>query len=124
MAAGAFNEGIGAPEITVAVNDVGLAIDAGDDGQGAAVCFRVVLVQQPCQRVRRDALDVFHQGGRVLENVVIDALVNVADPHPRLIVPGAIGVIDVPGAVGLGINKIGPHVEKGGDVSDVVHAVD
>jgi hypothetical protein len=36
VATGALDEGIGAPEIAVAVDDVGLAVDAGDDGQGPA----------------------------------------------------------------------------------------
>ena len=124
VAAGALDEGIGAPEVAVAVDHVRLAIDPGDDRQSASAGFRMVLVEQALQGVGRDAGDVFHQGGRILEDVMVDPLVDVADPHPRLVVPGTVGVVDVPGAVGLGINEIGPHVEEGGDVSDVVHAAD
>jgi hypothetical protein len=58
---------------------------------------------------------------RVFENVVIDALMNVAQALTRCVIPRAVGIIDVTRAVGIGVHEVGTHVEKGGNVTEIVH---
>ena len=55
---------------------------------------------------------VFHHRDGVFENVMIDPLVDVADAAPGLVIPRAIRVIDVPGAEGLRLDKVGAHLEQ------------
>jgi hypothetical protein len=50
--------------------------------------------------MRRHPLNILHDGDWVLEDVVIDALQDVADGLACLMEGGAIGVVDVAAAVG------------------------
>jgi hypothetical protein len=50
--------------------------------------------------MRRHPLDVFHEGGRGLEDPVIDTLQKVADGHSRPMEGDAVRVVDVAAAVG------------------------
>ena len=71
--------------------------------------FGVALGEQGGERVIGHALDVFHQFERFPEDMGIDALVDVADADAGLVVPGAICVIDMAGAVGLRVDEVGAH---------------
>jgi type IV secretory pathway TrbL component len=79
------------------------------------------LLEQQLQAMPRDSIDVFHQLHRVFENVVIDALMNVAQALARDVIPGAVGVIDVTRAVGIGVHEVGTHVKECGNVTKIVH---
>ncbi len=56
--------------------------------------------------------------------MVIDALMDVANVNSRRLVFRAVGVIDMTGTVGRGVEKCGTHVEKPGDFPQVMHAVE
>jgi hypothetical protein len=53
--------------------------------------------------MRRHALDVFHEGGRILENEVVDALQNIANARVAALIElensTQLGVIDMAAAV-------------------------
>ena len=107
----------------------------GPNGAGKTTLFNVLSgIVRPdsgtltVSGVKRDWLEphelVHHQIARtlqgvglfgdltVLENVMIDPLVDVADAAARLVIPRAIGVIDVAGAEGLRLDKVGAHLEQ------------
>ena len=57
------------------------------------------------------ALDIFHQPHGVLEDVLVDPLMNVTDCRSALAIGGGIGIVDMPGAVGLGVLEVGENLE-------------
>jgi hypothetical protein len=70
--------------------------------------------------MRRDALDVLHDRHRVFEDVVVDALEDVAHRRAGLIKDGAVSVVDVAAAVRRGFLKSTVDLEVAGDQPDVV----
>jgi hypothetical protein len=63
---------------------------------------------------------IFHQRDRLLEDVVVDALMDVAHPPPVLLVHRGIGVVDVALAVRAGLLPHPRNIERLGDDADVV----
>src|ERR1022692_1116277 len=70
-----------------------------------------------------DALDVFHQGDRLLEDIVVDALQNVTRHRPRLIKNGAIGVIDMAAAIRFSTAELAVDLKMPRHVPDVMFRI-
>jgi len=72
------------------------------------------------------ATDVRHQLRDLLEYLVVDALQDIADRCAGLIVPDAVGVVDVSGAIGLAGLEVSLYTKLCHDGSEVacrvVHA--
>ena len=92
-------------------------------GQRAAPGFRVALFEQSLQRVVGDPCDIFTECDRILEDVVIDPLEDVADPQTGLVAVDTVGVVDVAGTVGVAMDEVRPQVEHLGDTVEIVHRV-
>ena len=73
------------------------------------------------QRVTGYAGDVFHHLDGILEDVVVDPLVDVADADAGLVIPSAVSVVDVPGAECLRLDKVGAHLEQRRNRAEVMH---
>ncbi len=56
-------------------------------------------------KMRGDALDIFHERYRLLENIAVDALENVAGTLAAMIEANAISVVDVAAAVNFRADK-------------------
>ena len=67
-----------------------------------------------------DALDVAHQAGGVLEDVVVDALDDVTHWAAGLVEDYGVGVIDMAAAVGCRFPEVAANVETGGDQAQVM----
>jgi hypothetical protein len=67
-----------------------------------------------------DAQHILHERHRVLEDVVVDALKNIADGRARLAKRDAIGVIDVPVPVRLGRQKFSGNAKIPGHSANIV----
>ena len=91
-----------------------------DAGQGAAAGFGIALGEEAVEGVLRDPVDVLHQELGLLEDVVVDALHDVAEALATLVEPGTVGVVDVAGTVGIGVHEVGAHVEERGDGTEIV----
>jgi hypothetical protein len=66
--------------------------------------------------MRRDPHDVLHHRRWVLEDVLIDLLVDVSDPHAALVVSGGIGFVDVPDLKRLGVKDFPVYLELLGNI--------
>ena len=119
VAARAFDEWIDTPIISQGIDGEWPPIDGLDAGQGPAVCFRMIPGEQASERVTGDPLDVLHQRGRGFEDIGIDALEDVAQPRAGLVEAGAIGVIDVSGAVRNSALEVGAQVEESGNLAEI-----
>src|ERR1017187_8556626 len=84
----------------------------------------VSIVCHTGSNMRRDPLDVFHQGDRLLEDVVIDPLQDVAMRYPSHIEEDFVSVVDMAAAVGSGLEKLAADFERacrGGDTAFITH---
>ena len=112
----AFDEHKRAPVFAIAA-----AVDAtGRRGSGMTMSERRVMSRASCgfkfaADVRGDAHDVLHHRGRVLEDVLVDLLVDVADAHAALVVGGGVGFVDVADLEGLGVEDFAVDLELPGD---------
>ncbi len=92
-----LNEQIGAPIIPLLIVMIIKAVPRRGQRQHAPA--EITFARHLRGQMARDALDVFHQQNRFLENIVVDALENVADPRAGLVKDDAISVVDVAAAV-------------------------
>jgi hypothetical protein len=75
-------------------------------------------------KMRRDPLDVLHQRGGVLEDMVVNPLQNAAMRRASLTEECQVRIVDVAAAVRLGLKKIAADFKlarRGGDVSSLSH---
>ena len=83
VAARGLNENVGTPDIADGVAEKRRAVARRNERQHAAA--GVGFVGHLGGQMRRDALDIFHERHRIFEDIVIDALKNVADAGATLI---------------------------------------
>jgi hypothetical protein len=116
-----FDENINTPKIALIVAIIRLPIVRRNQRKHAAA--RVGLADGFFSKVRRHALDVLHQRRRIFENVMIDALNNVADARAALIENRAIGVIDVTAAIRIRSKKFATQGELRRHGAEVVSQI-
>ena len=100
---------IGVLVIAVVVAMERLAVARRNERQHAAA--EVVFAGELAAEVRGDAPDVFHQGDRILEDVVVDALQNVTNLYSTLVEYSTTRIVDVAAAVRLGVEEFAVDVE-------------
>ena len=100
-----------------------LAVARGDHNQRAAGDVPRVLGFEPLADVGGDPHDVLHHRRRVLEDVPVDLLVDVADPHAALVVGGGVGFVDVPDLERLGVEDFPVDLELLGDVLELLFLI-
>ena len=120
VTAGAFDERIDAPVVSIRIGGARVSRERRDAGECTAVGFRMSRGDERGQGVAGDALHVFHHLQWLFEDVVVDALDDEAHLPAGLIEHGAIRVVDVAGAIRDGTHEVRPHVEQRRDRADVV----
>ena len=112
-----LDEGVGAPVVAEVVGVQGSGVACGDEGEGAAVGVGVgwEIVSEFGGEVNGDTLDVLHERGGVAEDVVVDALEEVAGGDGVVVEGDAVGVVDVAAAGWVGRDEGAGDVEGMGD---------
>ena len=118
VAAGALDEFIGAPIIPFGVGVPCTAVARGDESEHAAVSIRLAVDLRA--EMGGDALDIFHDRDGVFEDVMVDALDDVARCFAGGAKDGAIGIVDVPAAVGCGRRELAGNFKVARHLGDVV----
>ena len=68
-------------------------------------------------------MDVFHQRRRVLKDLVVNALEDVADGRAALVEDGGVGIVDMPVAVRFGAAELAVNLELARDGAQVMWGV-
>ena len=101
---GVFDEDKCAPIAAVGRGVIGLSGFGGNQGQAFPVGIAAVRRHHPAQ-IGGDIHHVLHQGGHVLEDVVVHPLENIAAAGRVFpLAENAVGIVDVAAAVGLGVD--------------------
>ncbi len=104
IGAGFLDEDIRAPDVSVRIAMPGLAVEGRDQREHAAA--EIALPGHFGGQVGGDSLHILHQRDRILKDVVVDPLEDVADRSATLAEDRAIGVIDMTTAIGLGVQEL------------------
>ena len=109
--------------VAVRVHVPGPPVAGWDEREHAAARLR--LPRDLGGQMRGDALDIFHERHGRFENVMVDALENVAHGLAALVEVDTVGVVDMAAAVRGGVQKIAGDFEMprhGADVMFQIHA--
>ena len=117
----AINEGVNAPNITFLILCVGLAIQRRHESKGAAVRVLATLLPEHAESLCSDAAHIFHEGDGLFEDIAVDARKDVVHTQTRLIHFNAVGVVDMPGAIGGAAHVVRAQVEQAGDSLEIKH---
>ncbi len=118
VGARSVNESISTPGIALRIHVPSLTIACGNQSEHAPVAvWRSIDLGR---KMRRHALDIFHQRLRILEDVVVDALQNHAHRLARLLKDNAIRVVDVTASIEFGAHELTADFKLTSDRANVV----
>ena len=67
-----------------------------------------------------DLLDVIHHGKGILENMVVDALVDIPDKRATLATSDDVGIVYVALGPGMSLNKLSHNLKLAGDLLEML----
>ena len=115
-----LDENVHPPVVAFCVHVAGRAVHRGDQRQCATVDVLLPRAFELRAHVPRDPLDVGHHDAGLPEDVVIDALKNVANRSPGLVERDRVGVVDMAAPVPPAHDEFAVDPEPAGHQRQVV----
>jgi len=113
-----LDEVVCAPKIPSSVLEPGFTLAGRNQGKHTTIAIRLAV--QLVSQMGRHPLDIVHHGDRILEDVVVHALDDIAYASAIFMEDSAIGIVDVAAAVGRRAAKLAIDGEMARDGADSV----